>query len=154
MNYTYLSKSLLGIAAVACLMVSAPPAQAQAKSTAGTLNIKIDYTGSGKVDEKHQIVIFLFDSPDFVKGEGMPILAKFATSKSETVKIEDLTTSPVYIAVAFTLDGSYDGTSGPPPSGSSLGMYMKEPPTPAPIKIEPGKTVEVTVPFDDSSKMP
>jgi len=135
-------------------MVSAPPAQAQTKSAAGTLNIRIDYTGSGKVDDKHQIVIFLFDSPDFVKGEGMPFLAKFASSKSETVKIDDLTTSPVYIAVAFTPDGSYDGTSGPPPSGSSLGMYMKEPPTPAPIKIEPGKTAEVTVSFDDSSKMP
>ncbi|MEO8656962.1 MAG: hypothetical protein ABI693_00745 [Bryobacteraceae bacterium] len=153
MNYICLNRALLGIAAAACLMVAAPQAQAQAKPAAGTLNIKINYTGSGTVDDKHQIVIFLFDSPDFVKGEGMPFLSKFATSKSETVKIEDVTTSPVYIAVAYAPDGSYDGTSGPPPSGSSLGMYMKEPPAPAPIKIEPGKAVGVTVQFDDSTKM-
>jgi hypothetical protein len=33
-------------------------------------------------------------------------------------------------------------------------MYSKEPPAPAPINIDAGKTVEIDLPFDDSSKMP
>ena len=41
-----------------------------------------------------------------------------------------------------------------PPSGASMGMYSKTPGTPEPIKIEPGETVTVEVPFDDSFKMP
>jgi hypothetical protein len=33
-------------------------------------------------------------------------------------------------------------------------MYSKTPGTPEPIKIDPGKTVEIELAFDDTAKMP
>ncbi len=119
------------------------------------LKVKLNYTGSGQVDAKHKIFVVLFDSPDFATGGGTPpIGVKSATAKDETVTFADLGTSPVYVAASYDSSGNYDGESGPPPSGASLGMYQKTPGTPAPIEIEPGKTVQVELAFDDSSKMP
>lgn len=119
-----------------------------------TLKVKLAYSGAGAVDEKHKIFLFLFDSADFVQGGVMPIGAKSAAAKDETVTFADLTVSPVFVAVSYDPKGEYDGVSGPPPSGSSMGMYSKTPGTPEPVKIEPGKTVQIELAFDDTAKMP
>ena len=66
----------------------------------------------------------------------------------------DLTAATVYVVAAYDPAGNYDGQSGPPPSGSSMGMYSKTPGTAEPIKIDPGQTVTVELAFDDSFKMP
>lgn len=130
------------------------PGKAQDKPKPRTLKVKLHYTGSGSVDDKHKIFVFLFDSPDFIQGNAMPIGSQSAAGKDETVTFADLDKSPVYVACAYDPAGGYDGMSGPPPSGSSLGMYTKEPPQPGAIQIDEGKTVDVEVAFDDSSKMP
>ena len=119
-----------------------------------TLKIKLKYTGAGTVDEKHRIFVVLFDSPEFTHGGAMPMATKAATAKDETVTFSDLTTSPVYIAASYDPSGNYDGESGPPPSGASLGMYSKTPGTPEPVTLEAGKTVQVEVVFNDTVKMP
>jgi hypothetical protein len=124
------------------------------QSTTRTLKLKLSYTGTGTVDEKHKLYVFLFDSPDFIKGEQIPpIGAQSASAKSETLTFT-VTTSPVYIVAAYDIAGSYDGQSGPPPSGSPVAVYSTEPGAPAPIKIEAGKTAEVELAFDDTIKMP
>jgi hypothetical protein len=118
------------------------------------LKIKLHYTGSGPVDEKHKIFVVLFDSPDFTSGgAGPPIAVKAATAKQETVTFSEVATSPVYAASSYDPSGNYDGESGPPPSGASLGMYSKAPGAPAPIGLEPEKTVQVELTFDDTVKM-
>jgi hypothetical protein len=33
------------------------------EKTSRTLKVKLHYTGSGTIDEKHKILVFLFDSP-------------------------------------------------------------------------------------------
>jgi len=109
---------------------------------------------AGTVDEKHKIFLFVFDSPGFMQGGSMPIGFGSTSAKDGTVAVSDLSVSPIYIAVCYDPTGGYDGQSGPPPSGASMGIYAKTPGTPEPVKIEPGKTAEVTVPFDDSFKMP
>lgn len=119
-----------------------------------TLKVNVHYTGAGTVDEKHKIFVVVFDSPEFVKGGVMPIAAQTATAKDEAVTFSDVATSPVYVATSYDPAGNYDGQSGPPPSGSSLGMYSRNPGTPEPIHIEAGKTAEVDVSFDDTVKMP
>jgi hypothetical protein len=119
-----------------------------------SLKVKLNYTGSGTVDDKHKILVFLFDSPEFTNGNAMPIAMKAGAAKDETVTFDDTGKSPIYIAAVYDPTGGYDGQSGPPPSGSSLGMYTKAPPAPEPVEIETGKTVEVQLPFDDTSKMP
>ena len=118
-----------------------------------TLKVNLHYTGAGTVDDKHLIFAFLFDSPDFMKGQAMPIAFQHTNSKDGVVTFSDLARSPVYVSVAYDPNGAYDGQSGPPPSGSSLGMYMVTPGEPGPIEIEPGKTTSVDLPFDDSYKM-
>ena len=118
-----------------------------------TLKVQVHYTGSGTVDDKHKIILFLFDSPDFVSGGVMPFSMKTASSKDGTVVFEDVGKSPVYAATIYDPKGEYDGQSGPP-SGASLGMYGQETGKPAPIAIEEGKTATIDLPFDDTAKMP
>jgi hypothetical protein len=122
--------------------------------TSRTLKVKVHYTGSGSVDDKHKIQVFLFDSPDFAQGNGMPVGMQMTASKDGSVTFSDIAKSPAYVAAVYDPTGGYDGQSGPPPSGSSLGMYTKAPPAPGPIAIDEGKTVEVEVSFDDTAKMP
>jgi hypothetical protein len=145
------SKPALLICAV--LGIGALSAQ-ENQSTARTLKLKLNYTGAGTVDEKHRLFVFLFDSPDFVKGEQIPpVAAQTAATKNGELTFS-LSVSPVYIVVAYDIAGTYDGQSGPPPSGSPVTLYGKEPGTPDPVKIEPGKTVEIEITFDDTIKMP
>jgi hypothetical protein len=119
-----------------------------------TLNVKLDYSGAGRVDAKHKIIVFLFDSPEFTQGTAMPIAMKAAEAKDETVAFAELDKSPVYVVSVYDPTGGYDGQSGPPPSGSSMGMYSKTPGTPEPVKVEAGQTVGIELPFDDTAKMP
>ena len=128
--------------------------KAQDKAATRTLKVKVNYTGSGTVDDKHKIQVFLFDSPDFVQGNAMPTGMQMTAAKDGSVTFSDIASSPVYIAAIYDPTGGYDGASGPPPSGSSAGMYTKEPPKPAPINIDSGKSAEVELAFDDSQKMP
>ena len=144
--------SVLGLTS---MVATAQPSKPEEKPAASrTLKAKMNYTGAGTVDEKHKIFLFVFDSPDFMQGGSMPIVSGSTSAKDGTVTVSDLSVSPIYVAVAYDPKGEYDGQSGPPPSGSSMGLYAKTPGTPEPVKIEPGQTGEITVAFDDSAKMP
>lgn len=147
----YLAPAVL---ALGVALFAAPQGKTEDKQAARTLKVKLNYTGSGTVDEKHKIVVFLFDSADFTQGGVMPFAMKMASAKNETVTFEGFTASPVFVAVCYDPSGGYDGESGPPPSGASMGIYSKTPGKPEPINVEPGKTVEVEVAFDDTAKMP
>jgi len=118
-----------------------------------TLKVKLNYTGTGTVDDKHKIIVFVFDSPDFMQGNAMPVGSQQASAKNGTLTFTDLASSPVYLTAVFDPTGQYEGMSAPP-SGASMGLYSKTPGTPEPIKIEPGETVEVELAFDDTAKMP
>jgi hypothetical protein len=119
-----------------------------------TLKVKLSYTGSGTVDEKYRIFVFLFDSPDFLQGAAMPIAFASATSKDQTVTFDSVEQSPVYVTASYDKTGTYDGQSGPPPAGSPTGMYSKTSGTPEPVEIPERKTVEIELAFDDSFTMP
>lgn len=119
-----------------------------------TLQLKIHYTGSGTVDDKHKILVFLFDTPEFVQGTVIPFAQQSVSAKEGSLTFSDIAKSPVYIAAVFDPTGGYDGQSGPPPSGSSLGIYTTAPPAPAGVNIEEGKTASVELTFDDTAKMP
>lgn len=119
-----------------------------------TLQVQVDYSGSGKVDEAHKIYVVLWDSPSFRDGGAMPVTIKPTASKNGTVTFSDVQKVPAYVSAVYDPSGSWDGQSGPPPSGASLGMYSKSAGEPDPIDITPGKTSKVTLSFDDSFKMP
>lgn len=133
------------------LATNAHPGQTAAPA-ARTLKVQLHYTGTGTVDEKHKIYVFLFTSTDFMQGDSQPISTSTASSKEETITLSDLTASPLYAAVVYDPSGDYDGQSQPP-AGSSTALYAKTPNVPDPIEIEPGKTVAITLTFDDTHKM-
>jgi hypothetical protein len=147
MNY-YLAAGLLILAS------GFQSGKAQDKAATRTLKVKVHYTGSGTVDDKHKIQVFMFDSPDFAQGNAMPTGMQMTATKDGAVTFTDIAGSPVYAAAIYDPTGGYDGASGPPPSGSSAGVYTKEPPKPGPINIDAGKTIEIDLPFDDTIKMP
>ena len=147
-KYLYLA---LGLSVIGCMAAQdKAPEKAPAPRT---LKVKLNYTGTGTVDEKHKIIVFVFDSPDFMQGNAMPVGAQATASKNGTVTFSDLASSPVYVSTVFDPTGQYEGMSAPP-SGSSMGLYGKTPGTPDPVKIEPGETAEIELAFDDTAKMP
>lgn len=119
-----------------------------------TLRVTAQYTGSGTVDSTHPVAIAIWNSPSFVsENTSMPIAVKVSKTKDGVVAFSDVSASPIYVSAAYDPSGKWDGTSGPPPTGSSLGMYSKEPGKPEPVAIEPGKTANVKFSFDDRIKM-
>ena len=135
-----------------CVVLGILLATAIAVAQAGrTIQVDINYTGSGTVDGSHKIYVALWDSSDF--NGGAPTDVQSLDSKSGTVTFQNVKTVPAYVSTAYDPSGKWDAQS-PPPSGSSLGMYSVKPPTPAPIQVEPGKTAKVKLIFDDSTKVP
>jgi hypothetical protein len=132
---------------------------AATKASAGkssTLEVHVTYTGAGTVDEAHKLYVSLWDTPDFAKEGGSavtPIAMKSVTAKSAVAEFTDLEKTPVYVGMVFDPTGKWDAQS-PPPSGTSLGLYSTEPGVPAPVQLEPGKTMKIDATLDDSYKMP
>jgi hypothetical protein len=127
----------------------APPAQNQE----GTLKLTLNYTGTdGPVDQTHKLLVFVFDSPDIATGQVMPIRFDSLAENGGILSMT-FTVSPVYIAAVYDKQGGYDFT-GPPASGCPATVYTKDGQGPAPIAIDPGKTTEINMQFDDSTRMP
>lgn len=141
-----------GILAAGLLLAVAQPANPQEK-TGSTVQVELNYTGSGTVDENHKIYVALWDSSGFPQGGAMPIAVESTSSKTGTVTFSNVKANPAYTSAAYDPTGKWDAQSGPPPSGSSLGMYSKTPGKPEPIDTSAGKTAKVTISFDDSMKV-
>jgi hypothetical protein len=124
---------------------------AQASADKRTIQVDIDYTGSGIVNASHKVFVALWDSSDMSGGPPVAVLS--LNSKKGTVTFSDVQRVPAFVSAAYDPTGNWDAQS-PPPSGTSLGMYSKNPPNPQPIDVAPGKTVKVTITFDDSVKVP
>ena len=138
--------STLGVFAL-----SAVCALAQTNANKRTIQVDVNYTGSGTVDASHRIYVALWDSSDMSGGPPVAVLS--LTSKKGAVTFSDVQRVPAYVSAALDPKGAWDAQS-PPPSGASLVMYSKNPPNPEPIDVAPGKTVKVAIMFDDSSKVP
>jgi len=127
----------------------------QATGQSSTVQVQVNYTGSGAVDEKHKIWVQLWNSPDFMSGSsGPPMQEQSTSSKTGTVTFTNVQKPVVYVSAAYDPNGQWDGMSGPPPAGSSLGIYSQEPGKPAPVKLTPGTTSKALVSFNDAVKMP
>lgn len=145
--------TFLGILLLTTFMTKANGRQADKPAAAGrTLKVNVHYTGSIPVDDTHKVFVFLFSSTEFMQGNGSPIATQATALKDDTLTFSDLTDSPVYLAVVIDPSGTYNAQSQPP-AGSSTAVYGKEPNVPDPINIEPGKTSEISITFDDTHRM-
>jgi hypothetical protein len=137
--------------ALGLFLLFAASAVAQTSADRQTIEVDINYTGSGTVNASHKIYVALWDSADF--SGGPPAAVKSLDSKTGTVTFSSVQKVPAYVTAAYDPTGAWDAQS-PPPAGTSLGMYSKNPPNPEPVDVAPGKSVKVSITFDDAAKAP
>jgi hypothetical protein len=158
------------VCALAVFTLALVPVNAKAAGNGKTLKVKLNYTGTEKVDQNHRIYVLLFDANPYTSrslidstSETAPpapeagvchILRREAASgRNQVVTFKGLGTSPVFAMAFLDKIGNYD-PRGEPPSGSPMGMYGKSLDQPEQIKLEAGKAVKVVLPFGDSHKVP
>jgi hypothetical protein len=137
------------------LSVLAMPRKAasQDSNTSSKVQVNATYTGAGTVDEKHKVYVVLWDTADFVKGEGSaPVAIESISSKSGTVTFDGVKKTPAYVSAVYDSSGQWNAQSTPP-DGASLGLYSKGPGAPEPVNLQSGKTAKIDLAFDDSVKM-
>ncbi len=138
---------------IALIAFSAPLLKSQDAKTDRVVEVKVNYTGTGTVDEKHKIYIAMWDTGDFMSGGAMPVEIQPVSAKNGKATFAHVATSPVYFSIVYDPTGNWDAQSMPP-SGSVFGIYSKEAGKAEPVKSEPGKPASVEIAFDDSMKMP
>jgi hypothetical protein len=125
--------------------------QTDSKSDEQRLTVTVTYKGKGAVDDNHEVFVFLFENPDIGPGSA-PIAVQAVRKNGGTASFSGVSVSPVYVAVAYDEKGDYEGTTGPPPPGTPIAIYVvKGESTPAPVR--PGKSAKIKLTFDDSRRM-
>lgn len=143
---------------------------AQTPAAFGTLKVKLNYTGAGVVDEKHQIYVLLFDAnpltssslidatsqptpPAVAPGVSHILMRQGAAAGDATLTFQKVYPPAVYAIVFFDENGTYNGRLDTM-SGSPMGVYGKLPDKLDAIKIESGRVAQLIMTFDDSTKAP
>jgi len=112
----------------------------------GDVVVTATYNGKGPVDDKHAILVFLFDYPN-PNAERPPLMVQAITKNGGTATFKSVTANPVYVTLVYDEKSSYDGRTGPPPLGTPIGAYSK---AGKPVPVVPGADAKVTVGFDDT----
>jgi hypothetical protein len=133
------------ITIVALLVTCAATVAAQ---SAANLTVIVSYNGKGKVDETHEILVFLFDHP-VPTADSNPLAVQSVQKSGGTATFTSISSSPVYVVMVYDEKADYDGRSGPPPAGTPIGTYSK---AGKPVPVTPGANVKVVVSFDDSKR--
>lgn len=143
---------------------------ATAASNGKTLKLRLNYTGTEKVDQIHKIYVILFDAnpytattlvdwssvasaPPAEAGVCHILKREAASSSNQQLTFTRLEVPSVYALAFLDKTGNYDAR-GDPPSGSPMGMYGKSKDKPVQIVLKERKTVKVVLAFDDSHKTP
>lgn len=128
-----------------------PAAQPPAKTATADVVVTASYTGKGPVDATHQIFVFLFDNPN-MGAHSRPLAVQEVIKNGGVAKFSGVTTSPVYVALAYDEKGDYDGTNAAPPPGTPIGAYSTDAKGP-PAPVTPGPKGKVKATFDGSRRM-
>ena len=116
---------------------------------AGDVTVTATYKGKGPVDDKHKILVFLFDHP-MPTADSRPLGTVQTVAKNGgSTTFTAVSASSVYVLAVYDEKSNYDGTSGPPPAGTPIGRPMK---AGKPVPITPGPGGKVSVTFDDSQR--
>src|SRR5689334_8713082 len=70
-----------------------------------TVQVDVNYTGSGTVNASHRIYVALWDSADF---SGGPAAVKPVESKNGSVTFTDVQKSPVFVSAAYDPTGKWE----------------------------------------------
>jgi len=135
------------LGALALIAATSPAIVAQ---ESGKLKVTIEYKGAGTVDATHEIFVWVFDNPN-IGPDSVPLANDVLTTNGGSLNFSGLP-KEVYLAAAFDEKGDYDGTSGPPPSGTPITIYGEM--GAAKAVATGGADVGVDVTFDDTVRMP
>ena len=115
---------------------------------AADLTVNVTDTGKGKVDAKHDILVFLFATPN-ISAESIPMTVQSVPMSGGTATFKGVTQDPVYIVMVYNEKADYTGADGPPPEGLPWAIHsMGGKPAP----VSPAKTPHVKTTFDESKR--
>ena len=122
-------------------------AQDKPSESPGTreVSVTVTYTGKGKVDESHELWVYLFDHPE-ISGQSEPLAIQPIRKSGGTTTFKSVTADPVYIGVAYDEKGDFDA-AGEPPVGTPVVIHAKEGKT---IPVKPGPEAKVKISFDET----
>jgi len=140
MNRRQILGSLIG--AALAIVTSITPA------LAADLTVTVSYTGKGKVDAKHDILVFLFVTPN-INAESVPMAVQSVPMSGGTATFKGVIQDPVYIVMVYNEKADYTGADGPPPPGLPWAIHSMEG---KPVPVSPAKTPQVKTTFDDSRR--
>lgn len=117
------------------------------------LHVTVEFDG-GEVSAEHPIWLFVWDNASF--SGSIPIASATLQENGKTASFDSLSSSPVYVTVAYDEKGGYNPMMvGPPPSGTPIGAYVEEgSPGPSPVQLKSDGPTEVRIRFDASFRMP
>ena len=144
----------LPVAILACVVGVLVASMASMASMTGLarqgadLTVTVSYTGKGPVDEKNDVLVFLFDHPE-PTGDSRPLAVQAVTKNGGVATFKGVTTPTVYVIAVYDEKANYDGKSGPPPAGSPIATYSKGG---KPVPVEPAKTPKVAFKFGDANR--
>ena len=95
---------------------------------------------------RNRCVAALFDHP-VPSTESIPLALSTVDRNGGTARFT-VPSKPVYVAMVYDEQASYDGQS-PPPEGSPIAIYSKGE---KPVSVTPGPNVAITTSFDDSKR--
>jgi hypothetical protein len=112
------------------------------------LSVTVAYTGKGPVDATHEILVFLFTTPD-ISAESRPMAVEYITKSGGTATFKAVAPETVYVVMVYDENANYDGKSGPPPAGAPIGNYGKGGKI---LPVKPAETPRIKATFDDSQR--
>ena len=147
-----LSIILLSVAAAApYAQAQKPPPPPLPAAAVKNVSVTVNYTGKGAVDAGHAILVFLFTDPN-IGAQSQPLSGPQVIQKNGgTVTFKDVSANPVYVAVLYNEKGDYNGIGGPPPAGTPMGIYARDPKSPA-APVTPGPKTTIKMSFSDAKR--
>ena len=108
------------------------------------VTVTVTYTGKGKVDDSHELWVYLFDHPE-IGAQSEPLAIQPIRKSGGTTTFKSVTADPVYIGVAYDEQGDFDAL-GEPPVGTPIAIYAKDGKT---TPVKPGAGAKVKITFDE-----
>ena len=146
---------IVALALAAGTGLSAQNRQTQPPQAAGALahnlSVTVKYTGTGVIDAKHPVLVFLFET-DQISGASQPVNMEMVTANGGVASFLNIPQAKVSVVAVFDPTGNYGGRGGPPPVGTPMGYYNPAPRATSPAFVTVGPKTAVTLTFDGSTK--
>ena len=139
-----------GVMLALMLMMGSGEGRAQGKPAEAAqgsreVSVTVTYTGKGKVDESHELWVYLFDHAE-IGAQSEPLAIQPIRKSGATTTFKHVAADPIYIGVAYDEKGDFDAL-GEPPVGTPITFYARDGKT---LPVKPGAGAKVKITFDET----